>query len=126
MAELQELNKKYLLDMKKKMRAAKKKFFRAYRFYCEGKIPYHPFLEKYTIPITNIMEKMEALKEYFVELNVIYPKFPDFEELTERSVEFWYHHHYKVEELIYKGEEIDIEYGYYTDTLNDYWQEYIF
>lgn len=126
MAELQELNKKYLSDMKKKLRVAKKKFFRAYRFYCLGTIPYHPFLEKYAIPLTNIVGKIQEFKEFFEELNVKFPQLPDFEDLIDRSVTFWYQNNSIVEDLIYKGETINIEYDHYTDSLLEYWQEYIF
>lgn len=125
MAELPELKKEYLFQIKKQLRVAKKKFFRAYRFHCEGKIPYHSFLEKYGIPLTNIAMKIEAFKEFFAELDVKYPQIPDFEELFERRVEFWYHNSPKVEKLIYKGQEITIKYDYYTDLLHEYWAEYI-
>lgn len=125
MAERLELKKEYLLQMRNELKVAKKKFFKVYKFYREGTILCHPFLEEFAIPLNNIVEKIQAFKEFFAALKVKYPRIPDVEELFDRRVEFWYRYHPKVEQFIHNGEQIDIKYNCYTDTLNEYWHEYI-
>lgn len=110
MAVLQKLDQKYLLNLNKKLRSVKKKFYRAYTFYCQGKIPYHPFLEQYAIPLINIKQKIEAFKQYFTELNVNYLILPNIQESVGSAVLCWYEHETITEDLIYNDEKIAVKF----------------
>lgn len=123
MAEIQELNKSYLLNLIKHLRSEKKKFYRAYPLYCQGKIPYDSFHEHYAIPLINIKEKIETFRYCFDELEVKYPKLPTIEEEVCRAVEYWYQEEEIEEELIYKGEKITVEFDRYIPLFDEYWQK---
>lgn len=110
MAVPQELDQKYLLNLNKKLRSAKKKFYRGFTFYGQGKIPYHPFLEQYAIPLINIEQKIEAFKQYFIELNVNCLILPIIEESVDRAVLCWYEPETITEDLIYNEEKIAVEF----------------
>lgn len=123
MAEIPELNASYLLNMIKNLRSLKKKFFRAYPFYCQGKISYHPFLEQYAIPLVNMKVKINTFKEYFTDLNVKYPKLPELEGgEIDQAVLYWYAKETIVEDFIYKGEKIDVEFDQNINLFDEYWQ----
>lgn len=121
MVEVLELNRKYLFRLKKELRAVKKKFMRAHKFYCLDRIPPLEFISKYAVPLTNKIEKIEAFRSFFEELNVKYPEIVVFDEISQ--IRFWHQDDTIVETFNYNGEVIDIKYDQYTDLYSKYWQD---
>lgn len=120
-----ELNKQYLLSLKKKLNAEKRKFNKGYKKFGANEIEFHPFLEEYAIPLANIKHKIEEFKEYFTELHVKYPKLPEFTDTIHHSIIYWYKDDTIVEEFNYKGEKIDVEYDHVTTSIHPFFHEYI-
>lgn len=122
MAELRELNQKFLFSLKRELRAARMKYNRAYKHYF--KIPFETFIENYATPVVNANYKIRALKEYFPELGVVYPKLPILP--VEIYTATWYF--YVVEshpgELLYKGEVIDFEHDHITTRPDPYFLQF--
>lgn len=117
MCEIKQLDKNFLLELKRTLRRVKKRFYRGYHFYCQRVIPFHPFLEKYVLPLLNIKDKLQCFEEYFAEYDLDFPKLPDFEEM--RYAEYWYTNDPIVQDLKYKDEILGFEYDNYTDSLSE-------
>lgn len=120
MVEVPELNRKYLSRLKMELRATKKKFMRAHKFFCLDRIPPIEFFAKYCVPLTNKIEKIMAFESIFEELNVKFPEIANFDEC--RSIRFWNHYDTVVETFNYNGEVVDMEWDQYTNSFSEYWQ----
>lgn len=123
MTVLQVLDEKYLRNLIKQLNVEKRKFKKAFKKFRAKSTPYHTFIVTYCIPLVNIKMKIEEFKEYFDELNVKYPKLPEFDEDIHTTLHYVYQNDTIVEDFTYKGEIIDIEYDHVTTTIDPWYFE---
>lgn len=108
---LQELNEDYLLNLTYRLDFEIELRALAYSsVHSDGEVIW--IQPMYLIPMWNIVKKIEAFKQYYVEFNIIFPTYM-YRQAIDLSTVFPSHMiHTKVEEFVFKGEIIKIEYKY--------------